>query len=209
LPTTSASPSPSSSRPRTALLVYLYEPSLLLAIRQTANRRALPRAPHRRQRRHHRPTYNMAPGDFQPVIRRSRDTGECELVIMRWGIVPWFAKCEDEFNHFPQGAIRCCCPAKRSRALCRISANVHKFPFREVSPVSSHTLKPLHTCFRDERGGSGYGLSRTEFQHLFDEICGAVCPVQLLESSLQDLGSFTVPGILKHEDDCFAKPGRV
>jgi putative SOS response-associated peptidase YedK len=44
------------------------------------------------------PNYNMAPGDFQPVIRRSRDTGECELVIMRWGIVPWFAKCEDEFE---------------------------------------------------------------------------------------------------------------
>jgi hypothetical protein len=63
--------------------------------------------------------------------------------------------------------------------------------------------------FRDERGGSGEGLSRTEFQHLFDEICGAVWSVQLLDSSLQDLGRFTVSGILKHEYDCFAKPGRV
>jgi putative SOS response-associated peptidase YedK len=44
------------------------------------------------------PNYNVAPSDPQPVIRRSRDTGERELVMMRWGIVPWFAKTEDEFR---------------------------------------------------------------------------------------------------------------
>src|SRR6266702_352031 len=44
------------------------------------------------------PNYNVAPGDFQPVIRRSRETGERELVTMRWGIVPWFAKSELEFK---------------------------------------------------------------------------------------------------------------
>jgi putative SOS response-associated peptidase YedK len=44
------------------------------------------------------PNYNVAPGDPQPVIRRSRETGERELVMMRWGIVPWFAKTEDEFR---------------------------------------------------------------------------------------------------------------
>jgi putative SOS response-associated peptidase YedK len=44
------------------------------------------------------PNYNVAPSDFQPVIRRNRDTGERELVMMRWGIVPWFAKSEDEFK---------------------------------------------------------------------------------------------------------------
>jgi putative SOS response-associated peptidase YedK len=45
------------------------------------------------------PNYNVAPGDFQPVIRRSRESNERELVMMRWGIVPWFAKTEDEFKH--------------------------------------------------------------------------------------------------------------
>jgi putative SOS response-associated peptidase YedK len=44
------------------------------------------------------PNYNVAPGDPQPVIRCSRETGERELVMMRWGIVPWFAKTEDEFK---------------------------------------------------------------------------------------------------------------
>jgi putative SOS response-associated peptidase YedK len=36
------------------------------------------------------PNYNVAPGDFHPVIRRSNETNERELVMMRWGIVPWF-----------------------------------------------------------------------------------------------------------------------
>src|SRR5258708_30212302 len=44
------------------------------------------------------PKYNVAPGDPQPVIRRSRATGERELVMMRWGIVSWFAKSELEFK---------------------------------------------------------------------------------------------------------------
>ena len=44
------------------------------------------------------PNWNVAPGDPQPVVRRSHDTGERELVMMRWGIVPWFAKSEDEFK---------------------------------------------------------------------------------------------------------------
>lgn len=38
------------------------------------------------------PDYNIAPATFQPVIRLNRDTGECEMVIMRWGLVPYFAK---------------------------------------------------------------------------------------------------------------------
>jgi putative SOS response-associated peptidase YedK len=32
------------------------------------------------------PDYNVAPTTFQPVIRHTRDTGERELVMMRWGI---------------------------------------------------------------------------------------------------------------------------
>ncbi|WP_245632494.1 SOS response-associated peptidase family protein [Edaphobacter aggregans] len=35
--------------------------------------------------------YNVAPTSMQPIIRSSRDTGERELVSMRWGLVPFFA----------------------------------------------------------------------------------------------------------------------
>jgi putative SOS response-associated peptidase YedK len=34
------------------------------------------------------PDYNIAPSIFQPVIRTDRETGERELTMMRWGLVP-------------------------------------------------------------------------------------------------------------------------
>ncbi len=36
--------------------------------------------------------YNVAPTTQQPVIRADGDTGERELALMRWGMVPYFAK---------------------------------------------------------------------------------------------------------------------
>ena len=36
--------------------------------------------------------YNVAPTTFQPVIRADRDTGERELSLMRWGLIPYFAR---------------------------------------------------------------------------------------------------------------------
>jgi putative SOS response-associated peptidase YedK len=36
--------------------------------------------------------FNVAPTTIQPVIRGNRDTGERELVSMRWGLVPFFTK---------------------------------------------------------------------------------------------------------------------
>ncbi len=38
------------------------------------------------------PSWNVAPQTFQPVIRLNRDTGEREIVMMRWGLVPYWAK---------------------------------------------------------------------------------------------------------------------
>ena len=40
----------------------------------------------------------MAPTTFQPVIRNARKTGERELVLMRWSLVPHFAKSAADFK---------------------------------------------------------------------------------------------------------------
>ena len=40
--------------------------------------------------------YNVAPTTHQPIIRQSRETGERELVLARWGLVPFFTK---DLNH--------------------------------------------------------------------------------------------------------------
>ena len=44
------------------------------------------------------PNYNVAPGDFQPVIRCSRDTGERQLPMNALGHCACFAKSELEFR---------------------------------------------------------------------------------------------------------------
>ena len=38
------------------------------------------------------PSYNIAPTTFQPVIRLDRDTGEREIAMMRWGLIPGWTK---------------------------------------------------------------------------------------------------------------------
>ncbi len=38
------------------------------------------------------PSFNVAPQSFQPVVRLDAETGERELTIMRWGLVPFWAK---------------------------------------------------------------------------------------------------------------------
>ena len=35
------------------------------------------------------PSYNIAPQSFQPVVRLAPETGERELTVMRWGLVPF------------------------------------------------------------------------------------------------------------------------
>jgi putative SOS response-associated peptidase YedK len=40
----------------------------------------------------------MAPTTFQPVIRANRNSGEPELVLMRWGMVPHFARSSADFK---------------------------------------------------------------------------------------------------------------
>ena len=36
--------------------------------------------------------YNIAPTTSQPIVRQSRETGRRELVLARWGLVPFFTK---------------------------------------------------------------------------------------------------------------------
>jgi putative SOS response-associated peptidase YedK len=38
------------------------------------------------------PSYNIAPQSFQPVVRLAPETGERELTVMRWGLVPFWSK---------------------------------------------------------------------------------------------------------------------
>ncbi len=45
-------------------------------------------------------SYNIAPTTFQPVIRHTREGAERELLLMRWCLVPFFAKSLADFRGF-------------------------------------------------------------------------------------------------------------
>jgi len=38
------------------------------------------------------PSYNVAPQSVQPVVRLNRDSGQREFSLLRWGLVPFWAK---------------------------------------------------------------------------------------------------------------------
>ena len=38
------------------------------------------------------PSFNIAPQSVQPIVRMGRDTAGRELTVMRWGLVPFWAK---------------------------------------------------------------------------------------------------------------------
>lgn len=38
------------------------------------------------------PSFNVAPQSYQPIVRLDRETGQRELTVMRWGLVPFWAK---------------------------------------------------------------------------------------------------------------------
>jgi len=44
------------------------------------------------------PDFNVAPTTFQPVIRAARETGQREIVMMRWGMIPNFATSLKEYR---------------------------------------------------------------------------------------------------------------
>lgn len=46
------------------------------------------------------PDYNIAPTTFQPIVRLDRETGEREMELLRWGLVPFFAKSLKDFKGF-------------------------------------------------------------------------------------------------------------
>ena len=66
--------------------------------------------------------FNIAPTSVQPVIRLSRDTGQRELVMMRWGLIPYFAKSATEFKAFS---------TINARAETLMSRSIWKGPFEK------------------------------------------------------------------------------
>jgi putative SOS response-associated peptidase YedK len=46
------------------------------------------------------PNYNIASATFQPIVRQEGDSDEREMILARWGLVPFFAKSLTDFKGF-------------------------------------------------------------------------------------------------------------
>lgn len=98
------------------------------------------------------PDYNVAPTTRQPVIRNNRDTGEREMVAMRWGMVPHFAKSLADFRGF--STINAQAETIMSKAVWRVPFQrrrclVSADGFYEWKKIDPKTKQPyLHSRWR-------------------------------------------------------------
>jgi len=107
------------------------------------------------------PDYNVAPTSVQPVIRLSRASGERDLVMMRWGLIPYFAKSATEFKAF--STINARAETLMSRAIwkglfekrrCLVPAD----GFYEWKKLDPRTKQPFAYMMRDDQPFAFAGL---------------------------------------------------
>ena len=97
------------------------------------------------------PSYNIAPSTMQPVVRQSRDSGEREMVAMRWGMVPYFAKSLAKFKGF--STINAKAETLLSRAIWRVPFQRRRCliladGFYEWKQVDAKTKQPYAFAMR-------------------------------------------------------------
>ena len=98
--------------------------------------------------------YNVAPSTSQPIIRQSRESGDREMVLARWGLVPFFTKTMQEIKGLS---------TINARAETLTTAKTWREPFKKrrcLVPVSgfyewSQILKPLKQPYAFEMQSGG------------------------------------------------------
>jgi putative SOS response-associated peptidase YedK len=96
------------------------------------------------------PRYNVAPTDQIPMIRVDPRDGERELVMARWGLVPWWMK---ELPKVPHINARC--------------ETVHKLPLFREAFAKRRALIPATGFFEWEKRADGkqpYRFTRADFE---------------------------------------------
>ena len=102
------------------------------------------------------PRYNIAPTDQIPIVRVDPRDGERELVMGRWGLVPWFSKTMPKIPHINARA-----DTVHEKALFREAFAKRRPPQKQASRSSSdiqtsmptdarcspHSDRPLAFCY--------------------------------------------------------------
>ena len=104
--------------------------------------------------------YNVAPGTFQPVVRLDRE-GQRQLVLMRWGLVPRFAKSLDDWKGV--STINAAAESLTKRSLWRIPFARHRClvpadGFYEWKKIEPKGKQPFAFSLVEERPFAFAGL---------------------------------------------------
>jgi putative SOS response-associated peptidase YedK len=96
------------------------------------------------------PSYNVAPQSFQPVVRLDAETGERELTVMRWGLVPFWAKdAKMAFNTINAKAETVTTSPAYREAMKRRRCLVPADWFYEWQKVDAKTKQPYAIALKD------------------------------------------------------------
>ena len=134
--------------------------------------------------------YNVAPTTHQPIIRQSKETGERELILARWGLVPFFTKDLKEIRGLPTINARAETiatsriwrePMKKRRCLIPVNAfyewrkegNPPKQPYVfELSSGNLFALAGIWDAWKDGEGHwlQSYAIVTTEANELMSRI---------------------------------------
>jgi putative SOS response-associated peptidase YedK len=101
------------------------------------------------------PGYNITPGTFQPVVRLSHETGEREMTLMEWGLVPNWAdqhkmisNCARDDKLATSGAWRE--PFKRHRCLVPVEF-FYEWEVPTPEEKKRKVTKPWALALKDDR----------------------------------------------------------
>jgi putative SOS response-associated peptidase YedK len=94
------------------------------------------------------PSYNVAPQSFQPVVKLDSETGARVLTVMRWGLIPFWAKdAKMTFNTINAKAETVATrPAYREAIRCLVPAEW----FYEWQKTDAKTKQPYAIAMKDD-----------------------------------------------------------
>ena len=96
------------------------------------------------------PTYNAAPQSVQPVVRLNRDTGQREVALLRWGLVPFWAKdAKLAFTTINARAEEVAAKPAFREALKKRRCLVPADAFYEWQKLDAHTKRPHAIALRN------------------------------------------------------------
>lgn len=96
------------------------------------------------------PSYNIAPQTFQPIVRLDAETHQRELALLRWGLIPWWAKdAKIGYNTINAKAETLTTSPTFREALQRRRCLVPADGFYEWQTLDSRTKQPWAISLRD------------------------------------------------------------